>query len=202
MNMDHEEVELAHGVLGELPKTGFLELMDSMYEKGKITSDSEVYDSFDASYLYRMQSGEPEGLVQTEPRLDHPYRKKYSLSSLGEEVYEVVREYRPEVDGLETVLETFSDESVDWTGFILEVEENAVVGDALDIDHAVSNRYGDKARDLGLVEETDMTSVDRHEPTLRQLTEKGETVQEFIEETVEAVSGIVDDKQDSPAWEL
>lgn len=197
MNMDYEKIELADDYLSELSRNGFLELMDSMYEKGHITSDYKFYDS---NYVNRMQSVEPEELVQTSPMLGDARNKKYSLSSLGEEIYEVVQEYRPEIDGFEDVLDCFRPrKSVDWTEFLLEAEEDDIVMDIVDdVNPSTRRNYIDEADEFGLLE----SEKSGRKWSISNVTEKGEAVQEFIEEIGETVYDELDEQDSSPTWEL
>ena len=200
MNMDYKKIELADGYLSELSRNGFLELMDSMYEKGFITSDDEVYDSFGSSYVDHMRKVEPEGLVETSPVLTNPKEKKHSLSSLGEEIYEVVQEYRPEIDGFGDVLESFKlRKSVNWTEFLSEAEEDDIVMDMVDdVDSNTRLHYIDEADELGLLE----SEKSGGKWSISNVTEKGEAVQEFIEEIGETVYDELDEQDSSPTWEL
>jgi predicted transcriptional regulator len=184
MIMDYEKSELAARYLGQLPREGFIPLMNSMYKKGNITSKHNLYSS---DHLGRMQDMNPEGLVQTSPMLGDPRRKNYYLSSLGEEIYEAVQEYRPEIDRFERVLNSFADgRAADWTEFIFEAEEDDIVTDILDVHAETRAVYIDDAENLGMLELEKSGGI----WSISEVTEKGETVQEFIAEIGEAVSEV------------
>lgn len=192
----YDNVETADEYISILSRKDSLEMIEDVLDGGKLSSKDETqWGNLRRHY-------KDLGFVERRPYVQNPKRSVYEPTGRLEDFYDTVRSYREEIEGFDDVIESFTREPSEWTGFLASFEEGDTASDLYPvIDETNPDRYLVQGEKLSLFHTREQSESEQE--VIDEKTEKGRKVQEFVREVGDSLphpDTAQTNEEEKPVW--